>query len=74
MVFSVTVREEGGRGAVGVRAAGGRDEVVELLVRVRGLVPRGGRCGAGSWSLAEEAGEGGMPILIPKGGVGSGGW
>jgi hypothetical protein len=68
------VRQEGGRGAVGVRAAGGRDEVVELLVRVRGLVPRGGRCGADSWPLVEEAGEGGMPILIPEGGVGSGGW
>ena len=68
------VRQEGGRGAVGVRVVGGWDEVVELPVRVRGLVPRGGRCGANSCSLVEEGGEGGMPILTPDGGVGSGGW
>ena len=37
------VREDGGRGAVGVRVARGRDDVAELLVRVRDLVPRGGR-------------------------------
>jgi hypothetical protein len=70
----VIVREDGGRGAVGVRVSGGRNEVDELLVRVRGLLPRGGLCGAGSCSLAEEAGEGGMPNLIPEGGVGRGGW
>ena len=43
MVFSVMVREDGGRGAVGGRVTGRRGDVVELLVRVRDLVPRGGR-------------------------------
>jgi hypothetical protein len=72
-VFSVGVREDGDREAVGVRVRGGRDEVAELLVCVRSLLPRGGRCGAVSCSLAEEGGVGGMPILTPEGGVGSGG-